>query len=688
MFVGERTSYGVVVTVIMQIIGDGCEQATCTPTKKDFNGAVKHEDVNIESENVFFGDFSNGEYDKFFSIQNNAVQNSVQFLCDSYNATKTWVEEGQKHLLHFEPVDDELITFGEQSEHYESAPESDISSLLDRSPQLVNGNRDSESTLDDQRDTVSKLDLNNEGAGAEESTPLNPPLNGHADDTTHDDETEKTDHSSKEELPVGNDVSDEVHAADNHVEEVDEAAFKSEKTDSEPQKKSWASLFRSSDEAVAEGVPNGLPSIGPVKVEAPAAQVELPVKEVVEEKSLSLISMDTDERASKLAEFVSHWYPDYSRTHIQLHGLINRSNWCYINASLQALLAIPTIYHFFKSLKEFLNDNAKVTSTPLTDSMISFFNRFDPIEVIHTPGKRDSEELNYGAAYEPKGVYEVLSVMKSTLSEKGRQEDAEEFLSFLLNGIHDELVALSKLVQPKSKVPELTNGDVHDSESDDEDAWEEVGPKNKVRTTRKAVIEGSLIKHVFGGVICSSVLQTGVKESTTFQPFFTLQLDIQSENIQTLSNAIEFYFMKEKLQGFTCSKTKTEVEASRRISLEELPLMFIFHLKYFVFDRKGGSQKLHKEIEIPVDLEIPRDIISNSKVVALSNMRRYKLHAIVYHHGRHAAGGHYTAAVHHGNPCGWVHFDDNQIKTINMNENKHLEGSVPYLLFYERIQPR
>jgi len=320
--------------------------------------------------------------------------------------------------------------------------------------------------------------------------------------------------------------------------------------------------------------------------------------------------------------------------------------------------------------------------------MISFFNRFEPIEVINTPGKRDNDELNFGAAYEPKGVYEVLSVMKSTLSEKGRQEDAEEFLSFLLNGIHDELVSLSKLVQPKPKAPELTNGDAHFSESDDEDAWEEVGPKNKVRTTRKAVIEGSLIKHVFGGVICSSVLQTGVKESSTFQPFFTLQLDIQSENIQTLSNAIEFYFMKEKLQGFTCSKTKTEVEASRRISLEELPLMFIFHLKYFVFDRKGGSQKLHKEIEIPVDLEIPRDIISNSKVVALSNLRRYKLHAIVYHHGRHAAGGHYTAAVHHGNPCGWVHFDDNQIKAINMNENKHLEGSVPYLLFYERIQPR
>jgi len=687
----------------MQILAEGCDKLPFNPNKKDFNALAKQQQddaASSESECVFFGDFSNVDYDAFFSMQTNAVAHSVQFLCDSYNATKTWVEEGQKHLLDFEPVDDELITFGQQ-EPYESAAESDISnisnnnnknnsnnnnssSFVDQSPQLVNGDDDSEVTCEKLTENVSKLDLSekedvdshNEVEFTNGTT--NGTLNGHTTTPTASaDETEESVKDDQGDAPASVDTSHEVQNGSPKCDKNED--------NEQSSKKSWASLFKASN-AVAEGVPNGFKSHHTVTVEQPTAHLEVAVKEVVEETSLSLIPMDTDDRAVRLAEFVSHWYPVYTRTHIQLHGLINRSNWCYINASLQALLAIPTIYHFFKNLKEFSNEAAKVTSTPLTDSMISFFHRFEPIE-MHSSGKRDNEEVNYGAAFEPKGVYEVLSVMKSTLSEKGRQEDAEEFLSFLLNGIHDELVALSKLHQPKTQ-PELTNGDVHESESDDDEAWEEVGPKNKVRTTRKAVIEGSLIKHMFGGVICSSVLQTGVKESTTFQPFFTLQLDIQSENIQTLNNAIEFYFTKEKLQGFTCSKTKTEVEASRRISLEELPLMFIFHLKYFVFDRKGGSQKLHKEIEIPIDLEIPRDIISNSKLVALNNLRHYKLHAIVYHHGRCAAGGHYTAAVHHGNPQGWIHFDDNQMKTINMNENKHLGGSVPYLLFYERIQPR
>jgi len=62
---------------------------------------------------------------------------------------------------------------------------------------------------------------------------------------------------------------------------------------------------------------------------------------------------------------------------------------------------------------------------------------------------------------------------------------------------------------------------------------------------------------------------------------------------------------------------------------------------------------------------------------------------VVYHHGKHAAGGHYTAAVQHGNPFGWVHFDDNNIKPVSVQHVlKHQHGCVPYLLFYERVQAR
>lgn len=413
---------------------------------------------------------------------------------------------------------------------------------------------------------------------------------------------------------------------------------------------------------------------------------------------LSLISMENDQRAFRLAEQITQLVPNFNKHNLQLRGLVNRSNWCYINTTLQALLPISAITHFYKSLKAFLNTQAKSTSTPLTDAMIAFFNEFEPINPkIST--KKQSDDLRAGTSFEPRCVYDVLPVMKTSLSEKGRQEDAEEFLSFLLNGMHDELVDLKKLTVSATKLQESGETDClnliddsakADDEEDDEDAWEHVGKKNKTSTLRKSVIEESLVKHIFGGVLRSSVHQKGKKESTTLQPFFTLQLDIQSDKVWTLQDALQAYFVKESLQGFTCTTTNTEVEASRRTFLEELPLVLIFHLKYFVFDRQGGCQKLHKALDIPAQLEISKEILSaDAKSKIPPSLRHYKLCSVVYHHGKNAAGGHYTASVHHGNPFNWVHFDDNNVKSVSEQRVlKHQQGCVPYLLFYERIQAR
>lgn len=56
----------------------------------------------------------------------------------------------------------------------------------------------------------------------------------------------------------------------------------------------------------------------------------------------------------------------------------------------------------------------------------------------------------------------------------------------------------------------------------------------------------------------SVVYQQNSKESATLQPFFTLQLDIQSEKICTVQEALETLVARESVQGYT-SKTKQEV---------------------------------------------------------------------------------------------------------------------------------
>ena len=49
----------------------------------------------------------------------------------------------------------------------------------------------------------------------------------------------------------------------------------------------------------------------------------------------------------------------------------------------------------------------------------------------------------------------------------------------------------------------------------------------------------------------------------------------------------------------------TQVEATRRIMLEKLPVVLVLHLKCFVYDKSGGCQKItNKQIEFPVHLDI------------------------------------------------------------------------------------
>ena len=56
----------------------------------------------------------------------------------------------------------------------------------------------------------------------------------------------------------------------------------------------------------------------------------------------------------------------------------------------------------------------------------------------------------------------------------------------------------------------------------------------------------------------SVVYQQSSKESATLQPFFTLQLDIQSDKIRTVQDALESLVARESVQGYT-TKTKQEV---------------------------------------------------------------------------------------------------------------------------------
>ncbi|XP_039619256.1 ubiquitin carboxyl-terminal hydrolase 10 [Polypterus senegalus] len=467
---------------------------------------------------------------------------------------------------------------------------------------------------------------------------------------------------------------------------------------SNPPAKSWASLFHNSKPS-----PGGpvafveMKSMPVVTATIPAAtQTHDRTGEVKE----SPVPVSEDPMAFKIAGVIENVKLIHKPVSLQPRGLINKGNWCYINATLQALIACPPMYHLMKSIPVFTETERPCTSTPMLDSFVRLVNEFSNMPVPskakqQAGGDKVVKDIRPGSAFEPTYIYKLLTVIKSSLSEKGRQEDAEEYLGFILNGLHEEMLALKRLVLPKEDNGFVLNGPepsqvgveeemLEEGGSDDE--WEQVGPRNKSSITRQADFIRTPITDIFGGHIRSVVYQQSSKESATLQPFFSLQLDIQSEKIRTVQDALESLVARESVQGYT-TKSKQEIEISRRVTLEELPPVLVLHLKRFVYEKSGGCQKLIKNIEYPVDLEISKELLSpgvRSKI--FKGQRTYRLFAVVYHHGNSATGGHYTTDVFHIGLNGWLRIDDQLVKVIGQHQVvKQTAERTVYLLYYRRV---
>lgn len=59
------------------------------------------------------------------------------------------------------------------------------------------------------------------------------------------------------------------------------------------------------------------------------------------------------------------------------------------------------------------------------------------------PKGKEEIELNCAPPFEPTVIHKILNSRGNGFKVEGRQEDAEEFLSYLLNGLNDEMLEVS-----------------------------------------------------------------------------------------------------------------------------------------------------------------------------------------------------------------------------------------------------
>lgn len=269
---------------------------------------------------------------------------------------------------------------------------------------------------------------------------------------------------------------------------------------------------------------------------------------------------------------------------------------------------------------------------------------------------------------------------------QGKQEDAEEFLSFILNGLHDEMVSLMRLAS--NGVNGQCNGETkgHMEEACQEEdpnngAWCLVSHRNRNLVTRSAEYSPSPLMDIFGGEMRSCLTADG-ESSASLQPFFTLQLDIQ-DGVQSVEDALAHMAAEEVVQHYWSSKSNQEVEARRRTTLEKLPQVLILHLKRFVYDVNGGCKKLMNAVHIPHQLTLDRKLVSSERL----KHRSYQLFAVLSHSGERTDKGHYVTDAFHPARRLWLRCDDDNVTPLAQGDLPRFDNSslVPYLLFYRRL---
>ncbi|XP_070808425.1 ubiquitin carboxyl-terminal hydrolase 2 [Pituophis catenifer annectens] len=247
------------------------------------------------------------------------------------------------------------------------------------------------------------------------------------------------------------------------------------------------------------------------------------------------------------------------------------------------------------------------------------------------------------------------------------QQDAQEFLRFLLDGLHNEVNRV--LVRPKG------NNDNLDHLPDDE--------KGRQMWMRYLAREDSRIGDLFVGQLKSSLTCSSCGYcSTAFDPFWDLSLPIAKKSYGevNLIDCMRLFTKEDVLDGDekpTCYHCKARTKCMKKFSIQRFPKILVLHLKRFS-EARMRSSKLTTFVNFPLkDLDL-REFASQN-----CNHAIYNLYAISNHSGT-TMGGHYTAYCKSPVSGEWHTFNDSRVTPISLG---HLRSSDAYLLFYELASP-
>lgn len=266
------------------------------------------------------------------------------------------------------------------------------------------------------------------------------------------------------------------------------------------------------------------------------------------------------------------------------------------------------------------------------------------------------------------------------------QQDATEFLEFILEVLSDELNPFRNRTVPEvTKAEELAKNQQHPLIVASSE-WQ-----------RHCSFEGSIITKNMQGLHMSSIVcRRCHNTSRNIQPFTFLTIPILEPGAATLGDLLSNYYKAEEIQDFTCEQCNQKGAAVKKNQLCRLPPYLILTLSRFTFHRSAG--KLRTRIDFPkkrgdcLDMSPyfiplgPHDPEIPNLDPGIRGPFRYDCYGFIKHQGETPNSGHYIAETSHERENGkriWYDFNDTRVK---MAQNDDMDNSWgdPYILFYKR----
>jgi len=349
-------------------------------------------------------------------------------------------------------------------------------------------------------------------------------------------------------------------------------------------------------------------------------------------------------------------------------GLVNFGNTCYSNSVLQALYFCKP---FREKVLEYKVKNKRSKETLLTCLADLFHN-------ITTQKKKVG-------TIAPKKFIARLKKEKEEF-DNYMQQDAHEFLNFLINHISEVISAERQQVNGNAT---STNGKVRGGsrESNHSSGSFTINGSNGSMASN-ANSEPTWVHEIFQGIMTSETRCLNCETvSNKEEDFFDLQVDVDQNT--SITHCLRTFSSTETLctdNKFKCDICSSYQEAQKCMRVKKLPLILALHLKRFKYvEQYNRHIKVSHRVVFPLELRL-----FNTSDDAVNPDRLYDLVAVVVHCGSGPNRGHYISIVKSHDF--WLLFDDDIVDKIDPSALEDFYGltsdvqkasETGYILFYQ-----